>query len=192
MGRCLGGGDSGVLPARGRGGKPCVWRERARGSREHQERLEALVAVSCEGEGVRWEGGIAEWCCVKGGERRGKPWQEWVLPARGRGGMDEGGGECRREIRTEIVACGMEMGCRGSRRGLDRLEALVAVSCRGNGVRWEGGIAEWCCVKGGERRGKPWQEWCSRRGAGSAWAKEVLKVGETVVESRRSSAATSP
>ena len=57
------------------------------------------------------------------------------------------------------MAYGMEMGCRGSRRGLDRLGALEAVQCEGEGVRWEGGIAEWRCVKGGERRGKPWQEW---------------------------------
>ena len=78
-----------------------------------------------------------------------------VLPARGRVGMGKGGFECRREIRTEIVACGMEMECRGSRRGLDRLGALGVVQCEGDGVRWEGGIAEWRCVKGGERRGKP-------------------------------------
>ncbi len=43
------------------------------------------------------------------------------------------------------MACGMEMECRGSRRGLDRLGALGAVQCEGDGVRWEGGIARMEC-----------------------------------------------
>ena len=40
-----------------------------------------------------------------------------------------------RNEEQEIVACGMETGCRGSRRGLDRLGALEAVQCEGDGVR---------------------------------------------------------
>ena len=75
-----------------------------------------------------------------------------------------------RNEEQEIVACGMETGCRGSRRGLDRLGALEAVQCEGDGVR---------CVAA-------WREWSA---PGEGQGREAVACGERgleVLESIRS------